>query len=214
MIRRRLFTVASLLSLLLCLGLIVACFRSFRVADSLNWRYGYGDWGGNSFRHEEIGIGHGGISMYHRLRLQGRTVVFSGAALGVPYGWTFRWQQFPASGTDTYYVIPLEKSGGVQVFDYRLAGFQVGGDEIRARFGFIDSRQWLVVPFWALIGVTAVLPAMYCRRIVVRRRRLCRGFCISCDYNLTSNTSGVCPECGTPTTVAANMLSATFGRRE
>ena len=25
------------------------------------------------------------------------------------------------------------------------------------------------------------------------------GFCVTCDYDLTGNLSGVCPECGTPT---------------
>jgi uncharacterized paraquat-inducible protein A len=28
------------------------------------------------------------------------------------------------------------------------------------------------------------------------RRR--RGLCVKCGYDLTGNTSGVCPECGTP----------------
>ncbi len=30
-----------------------------------------------------------------------------------------------------------------------------------------------------------------------RRRRRKRGLCLTCGYNLTGNTSGVCPECGT-----------------
>ena len=25
-----------------------------------------------------------------------------------------------------------------------------------------------------------------------------KGHCTNCDYNLTGNTSGICPECGTP----------------
>ena len=31
-----------------------------------------------------------------------------------------------------------------------------------------------------------------------RRHRVRRGVCVNCGYNLTGNTSGVCPECGTP----------------
>jgi len=31
-----------------------------------------------------------------------------------------------------------------------------------------------------------------------RWRRRCRGECERCGYNLTGNTTGVCPECGTP----------------
>jgi hypothetical protein len=33
-----------------------------------------------------------------------------------------------------------------------------------------------------------------------KARRTSCGLCSSCGYNLTGNTSGVCPECGTPTT--------------
>jgi hypothetical protein len=31
-----------------------------------------------------------------------------------------------------------------------------------------------------------------------QRKRGEAGFCLTCGYNLTGNTSGVCPECGTP----------------
>jgi hypothetical protein len=32
-----------------------------------------------------------------------------------------------------------------------------------------------------------------------RRHRHKAGHCPACEYDLTGNTSGVCPECGTPT---------------
>lgn len=44
-------------------------------------------------------------------------------------------------------------------------------------YGFL---LWLVVP------------------ILVRSYRRFRGRCVECRYNLTGNTSGVCPECGAP----------------
>lgn len=37
---------------------------------------------------------------------------------------------------------------------------------------------------------------------VSRAKRL--GSCLTCGYNLTGNTSRVCPECGTPTAAGAN----------
>jgi len=35
-----------------------------------------------------------------------------------------------------------------------------------------------------------------------RNRRIFRGCCEACSYNLKGNTSGVCPECGAPITEA------------
>ena len=48
----------------------------------------------------------------------------------------------------------------------------------------------LSLPFW--------LPAALRDERRSKRRR--KGLCLACGYNLTGNTSGVCPECGTPTT--------------
>jgi uncharacterized paraquat-inducible protein A len=31
-----------------------------------------------------------------------------------------------------------------------------------------------------------------------RRQRRGKGLCLACGYNLTGNTSGICPECGEP----------------
>ena len=36
------------------------------------------------------------------------------------------------------------------------------------------------------------------RRSYDRAKRISRGHCAYCDYNLNGNTSGICPECGTP----------------
>jgi hypothetical protein len=33
---------------------------------------------------------------------------------------------------------------------------------------------------------------------IVSAPRYSPGHCQSCDYNLTGNVSGICPECGTP----------------
>ena len=61
---------------------------------------------------------------------------------------------------------------------------------------FVDvenaSRSIYVgLPFWLLIGIGSVFAA-----IAWRIDRLPAGFCKTCEYDLTGNTSGVCPECG------------------
>ena len=45
----------------------------------------------------------------------------------------------------------------------------------------------------ALLLLAPALSVVHWRR---RRRRLAAGRCVACGYDLTANTSGVCPECG------------------
>ena len=53
------------------------------------------------------------------------------------------------------------------------------------------------VPIWMPLVLVA-LPTAFLWRL--DRRRIPPGHCLKCGYNLTGNVSGVCPECGTPTT--------------
>ena len=52
---------------------------------------------------------------------------------------------------------------------------------------------------WPLLIVTAPFPTLMIargtRNAIRYRRRRKRGLCAACGYNLTGNTSGVCPEC-------------------
>jgi hypothetical protein len=45
-----------------------------------------------------------------------------------------------------------------------------------------------------------------------RRRRYVPGFCRKCDYDLTGNVSGRCPECGTPTEPPPPWTPLTYRR--
>ena len=49
-------------------------------------------------------------------------------------------------------------------------------------------------PLWPIALATAVIPLM---RVILKKKR--RDALCLCGYNLTGNTSGVCPECGTKT---------------
>ena len=61
--------------------------------------------------------------------------------------------------------------------------------------GQVHSKGF-ALPYWIIILVTAPAPAFWLRDRITRRRRMRTGLCRSCGYNLTGNTSGVCPECG------------------
>ena len=58
----------------------------------------------------------------------------------------------------------------------------------------------VVVPFWMLAGALVIPPGyLVCSRMRRSRRlrfRIEHGLCLRCDYDLTGNVSGVCPECG------------------
>src|SRR5882724_5591820 len=66
--------------------------------------------------------------------------------------------------------------------------------------GSMDFRA-VCFPFWSIALGTVMAPLIYvtARTANLRRRealrRTCR--CRNCAYNLTGNTSGTCPECGT-----------------
>ena len=70
-----------------------------------------------------------------------------------------------------------------------------------------DRRQrTLFVPCWFFVAVSVPVPALWTvlyLRSRHRNRRCAAGFCPTCGYNLTANTSAVCPECGNPTSADA-----------
>ena len=59
--------------------------------------------------------------------------------------------------------------------------------------------QCFTVPCWFLCTLTAVLPALWLWRYWRDRSVRSDGMphCAKCEYNLTGNVSGTCPECGT-----------------
>jgi len=103
---------------------------------------------------------------------------------------------------------------------YGLAEFQMPIAE------FVSSRglaTWIGVVLWSFVavGIVALQVGVVlwdCRRRVrLRLREMLskRGsmLCGACGYDLTGNTSGICPECGTRTLIAKKTPSWTFGRK-
>jgi hypothetical protein len=68
-----------------------------------------------------------------------------------------------------------------------------------------DPRRWppagacvrvIAAPAWAVAASLTVLPAGMLLGVLWRRRENDEGRCPTCSYDLTGNTSGICPECG------------------
>lgn len=64
---------------------------------------------------------------------------------------------------------------------------------------FVPRGFILVLPYWFVILIFSALFFPFAARRVLDRRRHAAsdGRCLQCGYNLTGNTSGICPECGT-----------------
>jgi hypothetical protein len=63
----------------------------------------------------------------------------------------------------------------------------------------IGHQDWLIIHSAYLVlallplAIAASLPLM---RALRRRLRIHHGLCPTCSYDLTANTTGICPECG------------------
>lgn len=68
----------------------------------------------------------------------------------------------------------------------------------------VTTDEWSC-PYWFVLVLASAVPAGSAIGHLIRRRRRVQGLCRRCRYDLTGNASGVCPECGTPITLAANV---------
>lgn len=57
------------------------------------------------------------------------------------------------------------------------------------------TNEWAQsIPIWPAVMAAFVANVFWCIRLAHSRPRA--GFCPQCDYDLTGNTTGQCPECG------------------
>ncbi len=90
----------------------------------------------------------------------------------------------------------------------RLVGWIVSGTMLNAAFDFAAVfgllGQWMF-PTLTLIAMVAFIAALHAigRRASLRSRFASMAVCASCNYDLTGNLSGRCPECAAPIALAA-----------
>ena len=65
------------------------------------------------------------------------------------------------------------------------------------------TNQVVMVPWYAIVLLTAAAPFVRLRRATLRRTGCATRGCAACGYDLTGNVSGTCPECGSPTNASA-----------
>jgi hypothetical protein len=176
-VKRTLFNLAAGLSLLLCVTTVVLWVRSYWVWDSFNW-----DGKTQSVDRLSLSVGSGKVYLV-RSRMPAPTspslngqysVSASSVSFSEPLGFSER--------------APFTPIGKVVSPTHSFAGL---GSSDRTMMGV--HMQDIRVPLWMPIVLCLIVPTL--GRIV---RRPKNGFCKQCRYDLTGNTSGTCPECGTP----------------
>jgi hypothetical protein len=181
---RRLLNLLTALSLLLCVAAVVLWMRSYWVTDRL-WRQAFeADGGGTYWTQEAVSVGRGGVSI-------GRAVEsFAAEPDFVRRMLVRRAPKFYSTGA------PVDPNIVPGLPGWSALGFQYGGFEDRRPGRRPGKAAWgLVVPMWAILLPTAILPVAWGWRWRARRRG--PGRCASCGYDLRA-TPDRCPECGTP----------------
>ena len=183
---RRLFTLCSTVSLLLCVAVCVLWVRSHRVRDELAWVDRHTLPHGSLSRQTRSGIvvERGEVSVGHSSR------TWDSDSMPMENEPDFSWTAEPTGGP------PLTITG---LSVWRRMGFAYHRDLSKmGTFYTFDSRE-VVFPFWGLALVLAALPVAFAGSRVRTSSRRRRSLCPSCGYDLRASP-GRCPECGAAAT--------------
>ncbi|HWE92917.1 MAG TPA: hypothetical protein VG269_03015 [Tepidisphaeraceae bacterium] len=172
---RRLFTLVSLLSFLLCVTTAVEWVRSYWWADEIG----------------RAGQPYGVIaSTFNGRLLLGASPEYDGPA------------KFYAARADPAHMESLAEDmlyvdrEYADEYNWKIgprAGFYYRGMTF---LGLPKSTHHLMAPLWPIALASSLMPACWGLRLARRHRRACAGLCRHCGYDLRA-TPGRCPECGT-----------------
>jgi hypothetical protein len=87
------------------------------------------------------------------------------------------------------------KLTALQTTDWGHFGLVPPSIDVRHPSGPDASSLYLLIPFW-LLFLGAAVPTLFA--FFYDRRSRAKIPCPPCGYDLTSNVTGICPECGTP----------------
>jgi len=176
--RRHVFNIVSVLSLLLCMGMVAMQVRSYRKLDSL---FVLRDHWGVSLDSSD------GTTTFVLIRAADwRLSRESGGNLGLAH---------ELQVVDYRPDLPAPGAGRLG-FGRRTMTISLEQGDLKP----IAVVRTFAVPDWFICLLIAALPATCALKGGAGRVHPRQ--CLACGYDLTGNTSGVCPECGTPITPA------------
>lgn len=77
----------------------------------------------------------------------------------------------------------------------------------------LGGNSYSVSSVIAVVAVLFVIWRMEIRRERRVRRLLRENCCLACEYDLSGNTTGICPECGTPVSGRIQLVCEECGER-
>ena len=200
---RRLFSLVSLLSLLLCVATVVLWVRSYFTTDIIFGSHftDEGQW--TQWRQTVVFFGMGGVGVNSIVQSGPRATYQAGIeqsyknrnpnplrAIPTHYSWSPTYPDFSFGS-------PEQSKWG---FKWGRFAHPPASDGTPASYAFE-----LVVPMWSVVLLLLPLSIAGLWRWLRRAGNAPEGHCTKCRYSLTGNISGVCPECGTA--VAVNKTS-------
>lgn len=177
-------TCAAAISLLLLAGTIALWVRSYRVSDALQKERNIG--GVNTWWFMHSGRG--------RLFVARHRIVWVSKADAPPecdHPWKHETEP-PYGGMP-----PVAAVSGQGVRAWSRFGFAHVTRELHPP-NYQSGYRAVAIPFWALAALFALTPLIWAtglRGWVRRRRRIARGLCVRCGYDMRA-TPERCPECG------------------
>lgn len=167
---RRLFTFASMLSLLLCVATLILWVRSESIRDSCGQQLGTRYW--------LIRSGRGRIVVDIRFNVPPHT----------HRTWMFE------SSPQSRHLLSIEERP--RSF-WEANGFSFQFQPYRWPDGRIDHDLKVLTPWWTWAALFSLIPATSLWLAARRRPARPKGSCPNCGYDLRASKSR-CPECGTP----------------
>jgi hypothetical protein len=185
---RRLFTILSAVSLLLCAATCALWVRSYRVGDDVTVRQSIDYGAALGQRTTNVRVGRGGLKVEWDL-MRVATPDVSTRRTYQDYYRILRERAWVATGPDYPAAFDYQDAEAARLAGFGCSAYDSGAGRLSVRGGGV------IVPLW-FPALLLTLPTAAALRSRYRRGRGDRaGLCLSCGYDLRASP-GRCPECG------------------
>ena len=187
---------AAAASAIVCVAAVALWIHGYHVSDQIGWdALRPARNGASQMRMLLLESGHGGLAIRYFVEIWQIDVVRASPLVAPEPSWRFEGFSHGAA------VYP--RIVGAPVYPRIVGGAR---NRSQNRFGFgcawngdgAWSDREVLLPYWFIVPITAILPALMLRRFRRRwlqNRRKQAGKCARCGYDLRA-TPSLCPECG------------------